>query len=131
MKTADPKILSGKHAILVEDQTLIALDTEMLLRELGAAGVDTFTTTDSAIAWLASAAPDVGVLDINLGETSSFSVAGVLHRRSTPFIFTTGYDDGLTIPEAFVNVQIVRKPYTIEALGDALAVSFDRGPALP
>lgn len=131
MTTADPKILSGKRALLVEDQTLIALDTEMLLRELGATEVDTFTTADSAIAWLASAAPDVGVLDINLGETSSFSVAGVLHRRSTPFIFTTGYDDGLTIPESFVNVRIVRKPYTIEALSDALALSLDRRASTP
>lgn len=132
MTDVGAKVLTGKHALLVEDQTLIALDTEMLLRELGAAVVDTFTTAETAIEWLASARPDVGILDISLGATaSSFPVAEVLERRATPFIFTTGYDDQAGVPQAYADAQIVRKPYTREALSAALAVAFGVSPANP
>lgn len=111
----------GLHALLVEDQTIIALDTESMLRELGAASVYSFTTADGALTWLAAAKSDVGVLDVSLGSTTSFPVADELQQRSVPFIFTTGYGDSGVIPERFLDVPIVRKPYTIEALADALA----------
>ncbi len=111
--------LAGMHALLVEDQTLIALDTEMLLRELGADAVETFTNAEAALAWLASASPDVGVLDINLGTTSSFSVAAEMLRRAKPFIFTTGYGEGVLIPDDFMDIRIVRKPYSRDALAHA------------
>jgi CheY-like chemotaxis protein len=129
MNDAATRLLSGKHALLVEDQTLIALDTEMLLRELGAAAVDAFTNVESALGWLASATPDVGVLDINLGVSSSFSVASELQRRQRPFIFTTGYGEGVEIPDEFVEVEIVRKPYTREALAAAFAICLGKHPA--
>lgn len=127
MKSDAIKILAGMHAMLVEDQSLIALDTEMLLRELGAADVNSFFTAQAALEWLSSQAPDVGVLDINLGGETSFLVADEMHRRSRPFIFTTGYSEGIAIPEQYVDVQIVRKPYTREALADAFEVCFGAG----
>jgi len=122
MTSAADNLLTGKHALLVEDQTLIALDTEGLLRELGAAKVDTCTNIETALAWLASASPDVAVLDINLGASSSFSVADEIHRRGKPFIFTTGYSDGFDVPGTFEGVPIVRKPYTRDSLARALLV---------
>jgi DNA-binding NtrC family response regulator len=119
MTNAATQLLSGMHALLVEDQTLIALDTEMLLRELGAETVDSFTNAEAALAWLASASPDVAVLDINLGTSSSFPVAAEIHRRAKPFIFTTGYGDGIVIPDEYLGVQIVQKPYTRDTLASA------------
>ena len=109
----------GLHALLVEDQTIIALDTEAMLQELGAASVHSFTTAESAIAWLSAASPDIGVLDISLGATTSFPVADALQQRSVAFIFTTGYGDN-GIPERFLDVPIVRKPYTLIALAEAV-----------
>jgi CheY-like chemotaxis protein len=128
MNSAANKILTGMRAMLVEDQSLIALDTEALLRELGAAGVDSFVTAQDALEWLASADPDIGVLDINLGGDTSYRVAAEMLRRAKPFIFTTGYSsDGLTVPPQYADVQIVRKPYTREALADALVACFGAG----
>lgn len=124
MTTAAANFLSGKRALLVEDQTLIALDAETLLRELGAESVTSFTTAESAIEWLDTAAPDFGVLDISLGgSSSSYPVADILFRRAMPFIFTTGHAE-VAIPRDYASVQIVRKPYTKEALGSALRLSF-------
>ncbi len=121
VQSSEFKSLGGLGVLLVEDQTLIALDTEAMLLELGAAKVETFGAADEALAWLASVAPDVGVLDINLGAASSFPIADTLHRRGIPFIFTTGYGDGVLIPAPFDDVEILQKPYTIEALRRLLA----------
>jgi len=124
--SAAPNVLGGMHALLIEDQTLIALDTEMMLRELGAASVETFTTAEAALAWLKSSMPNVAVLDINLGATSSFSIAEELSKLQVPFIFTTGYGDSAVLPEAFEHVPVVHKPYTPESISRGLAICLGR-----
>lgn len=108
------------QVLLVEDQTIIALDTEAMLLELGAASVHSFTTADAALACLAAAPIDVGVLDVGLGTGTSFPVADLLAQRAVPFIFTTGYGDSGMFPRRFLDVPVVRKPYVIDALADAL-----------
>ncbi len=109
------------HVLLVEDQTIIALDTESMLSDLGAASVRSFITAEAALEWLAAAQPDIGVLDIGLGTATSYPVADVLAERGIPFMFTTGYGAAHLIPARFSAVPVVQKPYGIEALADALA----------
>jgi DNA-binding NtrC family response regulator len=111
---------------LVEDQSLIALDTEVMLREIGATSVDIFTTAEPARAWLSSTSPDVAVLDVNLGATLSYSIAEALRVRAIPFIFTTGYGDTAKMPDQFADIPIVAKPYTLESLRQALALCLGR-----
>jgi DNA-binding NtrC family response regulator len=107
--------------LLVEDQTIIALDTESMLSELGAVSIRSFTTAEAALSWLADSPADVGVLDIGLGKGVSYPVADLLLERGIPFLFTTGYGDAHLIPVRFANVPVVHKPYSIEGLADALA----------
>ncbi len=121
-----PHPLYGLRAVLVEDQTIIAVDTESMLLDLGAASVHSFTTGDGAIAWLATAEVDVGVLDVSLGTATSFPVAEFLVQRAVPFIFTTGYGDSTMFPADFLKVPIVRKPYAIESLARALVQCLER-----
>lgn len=106
--------------LLVEDQTIIALDTESMLSELGAASIQSFTTAEAALAWIADATADVGVLDIALGSTTSYPVADLLAQRGIPFVFTTGYGDSHHIPARFAAVPIVHKPYGTDTLADAI-----------
>ena len=107
--------------LLLEDQMLIAMDIEASLAERGYAAVTTTNSVREALVVLERQRPDVAILDINLGETTSLPVAEALKRLGVPFIFATGYGEGTSIPEGFADVPIVRKPYDIAAVVAAMA----------
>ncbi len=109
-------------ALVVEDQPLIALDTEAMLSEIGAASVASFPSVDQTLVWLQTSAPAVAVLDVNIGGTSSFAVADELSLRGIPFAFTTGYADTVMIPSRYSHIGIVQKPYTLDSLAQTLAL---------
>jgi light-regulated signal transduction histidine kinase (bacteriophytochrome)/ActR/RegA family two-component response regulator len=119
--TAAPRSLEGKHVLLVEDQSLIAMDTEELLRSLGAHKVTVAASVDVALHAISAEQPHCAVLDLNLGLTTSEDVAKELEGRSVPYVFATGYRDGTSIPDAFSTVPVVRKPVA----EDALALAMD------
>jgi light-regulated signal transduction histidine kinase (bacteriophytochrome)/CheY-like chemotaxis protein len=110
------KSLNGLSLLLVEDQSLIALDTEELLRQLGASDVRLSPDATHAILALGSFRPDVAVLDFNLGDTTSEQVADRLSALNVPFVFATGYGDNVMIPERLRHVPVVRKPVSPSAL---------------
>jgi two-component sensor histidine kinase len=125
METAAPRSLEGKHILLVEDQSLIAMDTEELLRAIGAHKVTVAATVDAALRAISADEPHCAVLDLNLGMTTSEDVAKELQLRKIPYVFATGYRrDGASIPDGFSTVPVVRKPVSENALavamGDAL-----------
>jgi light-regulated signal transduction histidine kinase (bacteriophytochrome)/CheY-like chemotaxis protein len=114
LRAADPAIL------IVEDQMLIALDLEAMLAEEGLTKVATAASVQQAIAQIDFSPPDLAILDINLGPTTSFAVAEVLARRGTPFVFATGYGEGAELPVSLVGTPIVHKPYSRAAIVSAL-----------
>lgn len=73
--------LAGLAVMLVEDQGLIALDTEDVLRGLGAAEVRTLPNVMQALQSIAMAAPQCAVLDLNLGQETSEKIAIDLATR--------------------------------------------------
>jgi CheY-like chemotaxis protein len=115
-------VLADMLALVVEDQPLIALDTEAMLSELGASSVASFSSADQALVWLQSGAPAVAILDVNLGGTSSFAVADELSLRGIPFAFTTGYADTVMIPSRFSHIRVVQKPYSLDSLAQTLVL---------
>lgn len=108
--------LNGLSVLLVEDQSLIALDTEELLRSLGAKEVRLSPDAVHAVHSLSSYHPDVAVLDFNLGDSTSEAVADYLVAMGIPFVFATGYGDSVMIPEHLRNVPIVRKPTSAKSI---------------
>ena len=75
-----------------------------------------------AAAHLLVSAPgvDAAILDIQLGDHSSVSIAAALHSKGLPFAFASGYGaDG--VPEGFRNYPVLQKPFTIEELERCLA----------
>ena len=116
----NPNFLNGMAVLLVEDQSLIALDTEALLRRLGAPDVRLSPDATHAILTLGSFRPDAAVLDFNLGDETSERVADHLTAMGVPFVFATGYGDSVMIPERFRQVPVVRKPASAASLTSRL-----------
>ncbi len=121
--TAEPAVdpLQGQTLLVVEDQLIIALDLEMVLRQHGAADVHVFGTADEALQLITQAPPDAAVLDINLGSSTSFPVARELMRLGVPFIFASGYGKEADLPAEFQAIPLIGKPYSATAISHALA----------
>lgn len=115
--------LAGFSVLVVEDQGLIAMDTERTIRALGAADVRLAPTAEDALLLLESFEPDAALLDFNLGKGTAEPVADFLIRRGVPFVFTTGYSDNVMIPARLRQVPVVRKPINRNVLSRQLAVA--------
>jgi CheY-like chemotaxis protein len=111
--------LSGR-VLLVEDNLIIAMDAEDILTQLGATAVLTVSNVAQALETLKTALPDIAVLDINLGEETSFPVADALKAAGVRYVFATGYGDQLRLPEAHAGTPTVKKPYTAASLSRLL-----------
>ena len=110
-------MLAGKTVLLVEDEVMVALLAEMMLRDMGAAEVilaHTLTEGQSALERM----PDLAVLDINLRGEESFPIAEALAARGTPYVYATAY--GNAAAEDGPSAPIVTKPYDEAALRAAL-----------
>lgn len=84
--TESPRVL------ILEDETLIAMDLAMTLEEAGLDVVGPFRTAEAALQHLAEGSPDIALLDLNLGgDKTSLPVAERLESLGRPFIFLTGY----------------------------------------
>jgi light-regulated signal transduction histidine kinase (bacteriophytochrome) len=119
--TADRGMLAGLDVLLVEDSMIIALDGEDALKALGAANVDTAATVARALTLIEERPLGFALLDFNLGLETSLGIADTLLARGVPFLFATGYGDELDLPERLAGTPIVRKPYSTDTLGRAIA----------
>lgn len=117
----EPAVLTGLTILLVEDQSLIAMDVEEMLRELSCSEVMTAASVSHAIRLIDEVVPDLAVLDFNLGGETSEAVADELLKRSIPFVFATGYSDSSGVPQRFASIPVVKKPMSSEALSATLA----------
>lgn len=100
--------------LIVEDNFIIAMDAEELMIELGATNVHIASTCDEALNAIGAAEISAAILDFNLDNDTSISVADALHERGTPFVFATGYSDLSILPERYQSQPLLKKPYTRE-----------------
>jgi CheY-like chemotaxis protein len=119
--------LSGLSVLLVEDEFLIALDAEQILKDLGARSVEIISNFAKACERAAGAAVDVVVLDVNLNGQLSFPSAEILKERGVPVVFASGYQLSERSPAGFEDSISVGKPYTLDALRQALLRALDDG----
>ncbi|MFC4256500.1 GAF domain-containing protein [Altererythrobacter xixiisoli] len=117
-----PKPLAGKQILLVEDSMIISLDAEDALRSLGASDICVFSAAAPALRYLEQAAVDFAVLDFNLGVETSERIAACLAERGVPFVFATGYGEGVD-SQAGAAAPIIAKPYGAQEIASAFAVA--------
>ncbi|QYI99941.1 GAF domain-containing protein [Thalassovita mediterranea] len=106
--------------LLVEDNMIIALDAEDILRDAGAETVSVCSSVREARQAMASTEFRIALLDVNLGNETSEPVAHDLKDNGTPFIFATGYGDSSVLSSKFPSVPVLKKPYNKTDLLNAL-----------
>lgn len=106
--------------LLVEDNFIIALDTEDMLRTLGVESVRVAASVTQALELIAAKRPDFALLDVNLGDNKCFEIAGLLRGLGAPFVFATGYGDNDALLPEFADIPIVPKPYNADDLAKVL-----------
>ncbi len=118
------KFLAGQKVLLVEDSLIIALDAEDILSRLGAE-VATASTVENALELIDGNRPTLAVLDINLGDQTSLTIADRLGELEVPFFFATGYGEQAVLPDIHQHRTVVQKPYTIEGIARVLEELVD------
>ncbi|MCV9941436.1 MULTISPECIES: HWE histidine kinase domain-containing protein [unclassified Rhizobium] len=117
---ADDQPLSGLNVLLVENNLIIAMDGEDILRRLGAE-VATAPSVTETMEILAGQSFDLALLDVNLGDETSFGIADRLAADGVPFVFATGYGEGIAQANSHSDAPVLQKPYTMEGVTDILA----------
>jgi CheY-like chemotaxis protein len=104
--------LTGRRVLVVEDEALVAMLLEDMLGDLGCEVLGPVMRIRDALAMVAQADAriDVAILDVNVAGERSFSVAEALRAKGTPFVMSTGYDEG-GIDEPWRGGPILRKPF--------------------
>ena len=112
--------LSGRRALIVEDDGLFALAMTEMLAGLGCTIVDVAGGLARGLAAAEFHELDLAVVDVNLGEEKAFGVAFMLMARHVPFVFATG-SGRASIPQAFSDVPTLEKPFSVQELAAALS----------
>ena len=114
MTTAPP----GKHALIIEDEMLIALEVESLLRDFGFTSCDIVDNPDDAVKSALAHRPDLVTADLRIvGGTGIEAMAAITARLGpVPHIYVTGNGDMLAGQTA---APVVDKPLTRRALAEA------------
>jgi len=114
--------LGASETVLVaEDESIIAMVIEDELTDAGYTVAGPFATVATALNWLSSDTPDLAVLDTNLRDGSSRSVAVELIRRRVSFVVYSGYRQWMNTAPEFDQGLWIEKPSPTGTLAKALA----------
>jgi len=94
--------MKGK-ILIVEDESLVALNLRQVLGEFGLEVVGTAESADEALAIVKDSQPDLALMDVNIkGRINGIQTARMLlnDQFHVPAIFLTSYSDDKTVEEA-------------------------------
>lgn len=119
--------IAGKDVLVVEDESLIVMMVEDLLRDLKTRSVQVASTVQEALDLLETRSFDAAILDIKLKRELSSPVAERLRERRIPYLVATGYAEY----QRELGGRVLTKPYTPAQLADALAsLGMEAGPSV-
>ena len=108
--------LANRRILIVEDEVLVAMDLEDLLRDHHCEIVATVSTVAGAFAALRRSEPDMVILDLNLDGDTTLPVVEELHRRHIPFVVVSGYGELSQAEPLLQSVPLVTKPWNRDKL---------------
>jgi light-regulated signal transduction histidine kinase (bacteriophytochrome) len=115
-RRADTPVRAPERMLVLEDNMIIALDLEDMLARIGVKHVIVASSVAQAFEALNDEKPPFAILDVNLGQETSFPVAEALQDAGVPFAFGTGFGDSAAFPDRFRNTPVLQKPYSAESV---------------
>jgi PAS domain S-box-containing protein len=117
---APPKALQGERVLVVEDETLVALELRLALCDAGAEVLGPAASIAEAKRLIAASRPTAAILDVNLGGESIDPLADLLMVEGVPMLVVTGYDAGKALPERLRHLPVLQKPIDPATLIDGV-----------
>lgn len=122
--------LQDKRVLIVEDETIVAMNLVRMLEKLGIKTVGLASNEKDAVELSKEKSPDLVLMDINLGEGGSGITAAkkISKRGIAPVVYTTAYTDDATLNSAVTASPYgyVVKPYNIEHLKSVMMLALER-----
>ena len=111
------------HALIIEDEYLIATMIEFVLRDCGFDSIDVAASRDSAIAAASRRRPDLITADVFLeAGTGLEAVSAIAPQASIPVVFITG--SAAQIRDQVSRHMVLDKPFSEQTLTYAVAASL-------
>jgi two-component SAPR family response regulator len=114
-------VLPPLRILVVEDEGLIALNLELILRRFGCEIIGPVSEVDDIVDAAKTHRPDGAFLDVNLRGRKVFDVLPEMMGLGVPCVLSSGYDDPMLFPAAFRNMPRIAKPFDETALRRACA----------
>ncbi|MDD9977645.1 MAG: response regulator [Boseongicola sp.] len=104
------KALSDKSILYVEDDNIVAIETEEALRDLGFGQVFSAQTLTRALELVSRFSFDFAMLDYDLGNGERSTLVGLeLEQRGVPTVFLSGYHKS-ELEAAVQRFEFLEKP---------------------
>lgn len=109
--------------LIIEDEPIISLDLQSIVREMGHQVVATATTRDEAVRAARRTEPGLVLADIKLADGSSGidAVRQILSEVEVPIVFITAYPERLLTGERPEPTFLVTKPFVPETVRVAIS----------
>jgi DNA-binding response OmpR family regulator len=106
----DAHRLDGATILLVEDEPLVGMEVESVLRDAGARDVTLCGSVTAALACADHDGFNIAILDVRLHDGMVIPVARRLAERGVPFLFYTGQTRTDPIFAEWPDSTIITKP---------------------
>lgn len=116
--------LQGLRILVVEDEALVLMEIEDMLRELGCAIVGPVSTVATALTAIGENELDGALLDMNLRGEHILPVTEKLLARGVPFLLVTGYATYSGNAPTLKDAPRLTKPFSLRSLGAAMTEQF-------
>jgi CheY-like chemotaxis protein len=99
-----------RSVLVVEDEMIVAMMIEDIVRELGVSEVHLCADARSALEVVRAEPIDCAILDLRVRDGSVAPVADALAEKGVPFVFSSGSDAG-AIEERHAHRPMISKPF--------------------
>ncbi|NPU09147.1 hypothetical protein HL666_00055 [Bradyrhizobium sp. 83002] len=120
----DNSQLDGLRILVAEDEGLIALELETVLRDFGCDVIGPVSRVADVLREAERGRLDGALLDVNLRGEQIFAVLPQLIALGLKIVITSGYDDATLFPPEFRSLPRLAKPFDERALRAMCEATF-------